>query len=241
MSMRPFFGYHTNYYGMDAVIGSVAGSVLIISLMISIAFFLLKGYNLFGIARRRGLKKAWLSWIPVGQDWIRGSISDQYCYLTAGKIQHRRVILSVVSAVYLILGTAGVIMMIRHLSLAVAGMIGLGNPHQAGYHLSHVIITAGSLGFVTIFIWIARIILHHMCMYDLYRSADPNNDTVMTVLGIVVPVLEIFFLFYVREKDDGMPPRRDRPNGNAQRPYHPGPERPVDPVYNTPTDGPEQL
>lgn len=241
MSMNPFFGYHTDFYGLDMMVWSVVGAVLMVTLMISLAFFLLKGWGLFAMAHRRGLKKAWLSWIPVGQDWIRGSISDQYRYLTAGKIQHRRVILSVISAAYLMLKTIGVVMILRHLSLAIVGLMGFGYPNHIGYHMAHVIFASGSVGFLTTCSWIARVIFHHMCMYDLYRSADPKNDTAMTVLGIVLPILEPFFVLSLKEKDEGMPPRRDRPNGNAQRPYNPEPERPVDPVYNTPTDGPEQL
>lgn len=239
--MTPIFGYHTNFYGLDTIIWSVMGASTMITLLITLAFFLLKGYGLYIIACRRGLKKAWLSWIPVGQDWIRGSVSDQYRYLTAGKIQHRRVILSVVSAIYLAFQTVVFASMIRYLLLTVEGLYSYGHSNDFGYYMARLILTGGILGFLTLCAGIARVIFHHMCMYDLYRSTDPKNDTAMTVLGIVIPLLEPFFLLYVKDKDGGMPPRRDRPNGNAQRPYNPEPERPVDPVYETPTDGPEQL
>lgn len=239
MFRAPFFEYHTNFYGLDMVIWSVVGAVLMITLMISLVIFLLKGFGLFEIARRRGIRKAWLSWLPVGQDWIRGSISDQYRYLTAGKIQHRRVILSVISAVSLVLQTMGTVMILRHLAFALTGIRGY--RYDAGYHMFRLVFAGSGITFLATCAGIMRIVFHHMCMYDLYRSADPRNDTAMTVLGIIVPILEPFFVLSEKEKDEGMPPRRDRAGAGARRPENSQTERPMDPVYDTPTDGPEQL
>ena len=32
----------------------------------------------YSIAKRRGILRPWLAWLPVGQNWIVGSISDHY-------------------------------------------------------------------------------------------------------------------------------------------------------------------
>ena len=226
--MSPIFEYHTGYYGAEMIVWAVVGAVAMVFAAAGLALFLLRGWSLYGFARRRGLKKAWLSWIPVGQDWIRGSLSDQYKYLTAGRNQSRRTWLTVLSAASLLLKFLLVGSVIRHLSYA---LIGFGYPHM-GYHMARLILTVGGMGFVSVFVWIAKVIFHHLCMYDLYSSAEPNNGLAMTVLGVVVPLLESFFLVYIREKDGGMPPRKDAP---------PRSDGPVDAEYASPDDGPEQL
>ena len=55
---------------------------------------------------------------------------------------------------------------------------------------------------------IAYAIIRYMALYDLYKSLDPSNCVLFLVLSIVLQVTEPFFLFFSRDKDDGMPPRR---------------------------------
>ena len=234
------FGYHVAYPGPELVLWTVLGGVITVTLLLRLAFFLLKGYPMYRLAQRRGLHHAWLGWIPVGQDWIRGSVSDQYQYLTRGKIQHRRVILTSASAACKLVEIIGFAVGIYHLNYAFADW---GHPGYATIHAFRWAMSGMLLGAVSLCAWVLRMVFHHMCMYDLYRSTDPKNDTAMTVLGIVIPVLEPFFLLYVHKKDDGMPPRRDRPSGSDQRPYE-QPEQPVDADYQSPDydfHGPEQL
>ena len=49
-----------------------------------------------------------------------------------------------------------------------------------------------------------------MALYDVYRSMDPNNAVLYLVLSILFRPTEPFFLFFNREKDLGMPPRKHR-------------------------------
>ena len=44
---------------------------------IGIGAYVLWSLGVYTIAKRRGIRKPWLSWIPVGNLWILGSISDQ--------------------------------------------------------------------------------------------------------------------------------------------------------------------
>ena len=48
-------------------------------------------------------------------------------------------------------------------------------------------------------------------MYDLYTSCSPQNNVLFLVLSIFFTVTEPFFLFFLRKKDGGMPPRRTAP------------------------------
>ena len=240
--MTGMYGYHVTYPDPALVLWTVVGGWLGLLGLIRLAVFLLKGYPLYRIARRRGLHHAWLSWLPVGQDWIRGSVSDQYQYLTRGKNNSRRIILTALGAAAKVLELIGLGLGIHY---AAAALLRMGHmPHAATIYALRWAVGGMVLGFLSICVWAARAVFHHMCMYDLYRSTDPKNDTAMTVLGIVIPVLELFFVFYVREKDDGMPPRRDQAGTSGPRPGQPEPEEPVDADYRSPDyefHDPEQL
>ena len=47
-----------------------------------------------------------------------------------------------------------------------------------------------------------------MALYDVYTSCTPQNNVVFLVLSILFSVTEPFFLFFNRNRDDGMPPRK---------------------------------
>ena len=183
-------------YGAGYLAASVVGAVLVVALAFSLALFLLKGYSFYTLARYRGLRSSWLSWIPVGQDWIRGSLADQYKYLTAGRNQSRRYYLTMLSAACLVLKVAATVVVLRNLTLALAG---LGHPNF-GHHpynseaaLIQMVLTMGGLGLVTTCALIAHTVLHHMCMYDVYRSCEPKNAMAMLLLGVFFGALEPFF------------------------------------------------
>ena len=56
---------------------------------------------------------------------------------------------------------------------------------------------------------IASAVLSYMALYDIYTSCDPANNTVYLVLSILFGFTQAIFLFLCRNRDDGMPPRRD--------------------------------
>ena len=58
---------------------------------------------------------------------------------------------------------------------------------------------------------IATAVIRYMALYDVYTSCTPQNNVVFLVLSILFSVTEPFFLFFTRNKDDGMPPRKQEP------------------------------
>jgi hypothetical protein len=57
---------------------------------------------------------------------------------------------------------------------------------------------------------IAYLVIRFMALYDVYRSVDPANSVLYLVLSILFGATEPFFLFFNREKDLGMPPRKQK-------------------------------
>lgn len=205
------FNFHSTGSVDDEVsvaFGVVLVFALVISLLIRIALYVLRGVGLYTIARRRELNHSWLVWIPIAGKWIIGSVSDQYRYLVKGEYRSRRKLLlglSIGSAVAraaafcLILACVGVVLPSRFLLSDGAMAEALMEPVLA---LAVVVCVLGVVKLL-------EFVLRQMCMLDIYRSCDPVNAVAYLIFAIVLAVLEPVFLLAIRKKDGGMPPRRE--------------------------------
>lgn len=191
--------------------------IILFSAAFGIAMYVLRSIAVYGIAKRRGLNSPWLAWIPVGRDWILGSISDQYKYLTKGKDQSRRIILLVFSLVSLLVGAVS----------SGVGIVGVVRVFMAGPMASDGQVASAIMGpamggllvgLISGLVSVTAYVFRCLCKYDLYRSCDPKNAVVFLVLGIFFNITEPFFLLSCRNKDLGMPPRK------PEMTYQPAPE-----------------
>ena len=181
------------------------------SFLFGIAAYVLTALALYTVAQRRGLKNPWLAWIPVADDWLLGSISDQYRYLVRGENRSKRKILLILRILSMVLAVVMLCMAIGMTAGIVTSAIrGVSEEELIGQIMGPIL---GLLGVYvpTIGITIAYIIIRYMALYDIYRSLDPKNSVLFLVLSILINVTEPFFLFFSRNRDDGMPPRKQQP------------------------------
>ena len=174
--------------------------------LFSIAAYVLTSLAIYAIARRRGLRKPWLAWIPVVNCWLLGSISDQYQYVVKGETKARRKWL-------LGLGLANALMTLMLVSLAVTAVTGLifsGPGYGMGRAVAAPVLGILGLTLPLAAVSIAYLVIRFMALYDVYRSVDPGNSVLYLVLSILFSPTEPFFLFINRDKDLGMPPRKQR-------------------------------
>ena len=208
------FGYGYDYYdympGVQASSGVEAGAVVgifmgivlafyLFLLAMGIVFYILQSLGVYTIAKRRGIRKPWLAWIPLGDVWIIGSISDQYQYVKLGKITNRRKVLLTLYilelvAVALIFGSVLGTMVNAALANGGAAVLGIG-----GMLLGYIVL----IGLV-----IALAVMLYIALYDIFRSCNPDSSVIFLILSIIFPVTLPFFLFCNRKKDEGMPPRK---------------------------------
>ena len=88
---------------------------MVFMLAITVGSYVLQSVSLHTIAKRRGIHKPWLSWLPIGEMWIVGCISDQYQYVVKGRVKNKRKALLVLNiilwacviAIYVLLCDAG--------------------------------------------------------------------------------------------------------------------------------------
>ena len=201
-----------------AAMGILTSSVP--SMLLGIASYVLTSMALYALAARRGIGKAWLSWVPVLNVWIIGSLSDQYRYVVKGQIKSKRktlLILNLVNAlltVILLMVAAGVAV-----ELVRGGIYGFDGSVLWNSVLGSVLGATG-LALTMSAIAVAAMVIRYIALYDIYTSMDPANNVLFLVLSILFRVTEPFFLFFNRNKDIGMPPRREEPRWQPQEPAY---------------------
>ena len=157
--------------------------------------------------------------------WILGSLSDQYRYVVKGEIRSKRKLLLILKVLEAVLGVAvAVVCGVMAVNAVGSFMRGPVNPEK----MLELVLgsAAGILGLCLPIaaIAIAAAVIRYMALYDIYRSMDPANCVLFLVLSILFGITEPFFLFFNRNKDLGMPPRRQE---YAYREYEYVPNEPA--------------
>ena len=175
---------------------SALGVFLVLYLLImffttafSLVCYVLQSYGLYTIANRRGIRNSWLAWVPVGNMWILGSISDQYQYVAKGKVKNRRKLLLGLN-IGLVVATVGWFIAILASAL-------MSESVANGVITFVLIMLLGYLAFLTMVV-IATVYMY-LCCYDLYNSCNPSNGVLFLVLSIIFSVTLPFFIFACRK------------------------------------------
>lgn len=195
--------------GLGLLTGLFSG---IPSFAIGIASYVLTSLALYALAKRRGINHPWLSWIPLVNAWIVGSLSDQYRYVVKGQVKSKRKVLLTLNIIIAALTSAIVVIAIGLVFNAVSGaMSGMREQVILNQMVGPALGIVG-LALPLAGVGIAAAVVRYMALYDVYTSCDPGNNVLFLVMSIVFSVTEPFFLFFNRNKDLGMPPRRQEPS-----------------------------
>ena len=185
------------YYG-DMLMTTVLSLLTALpSMLLGIASWVLTAVAVYVIARRRGLSKLWLAWVPIMNVWLLGSLSDQYQYVVKRKNTSRRKWL-------LVLEMMKPVLYIGVISFGVLSFA------PRGYGISwENAMAAVSFALPLAVVAVTAAVIRFIALYDVFRSLDPDNAVLFLVLSILFGITEPFFLFFNRDKDAGMPPRRE--------------------------------
>lgn len=200
--------------GLLEMLQNMLVSTNILGNSLGIVAYILEALALYTIAKRRGIKKPWLAWIPVGNVWILGSLADQYRYVKKREVKNRRkwmLGLELATALTAVLAIVGVVWSVMDYVITGGFVV---------ESLSDVIGTLISIAGMAV-LWllpalvlgIATMVLRWMCIYDVLRSCDPANHKVYFWVSLGVRFvglngLEAVFLMICMNRDEGMPPRR---------------------------------
>ena len=180
---------------------------MLFCLAIPIATYVMQSISLYTIADRRGIRNPWLSWLPVGDAWILGCISDQYRYVTRSQVKNKRKVLLVLNILmYGII--AGILAVLLSTLPSLIQLETNQIPAEMLPDFLGVLFGAMGLYLVLFGIAIAVAVVRYIALYDLYRSCEPSNAAMYLVLSIFISITMPIFLLVCRKKDLGMPPRR---------------------------------
>ena len=168
-------------------------TILAVVLVCCLVGWIIRSLSLHSIAKRRGIRNAWMAWIPIGSEWVLGSVADQYQHLVNGKITSRRKILMLLTVATGVVAVA---------YIAAAAVIGIQIEVEGRTDINPLVMIIPYL--LLLGTVISRLVFYHMSNYDLYRSCRPNGATAFLVLGIIFAVCEPFFYLACRKKDLGM-------------------------------------
>lgn len=201
--------YSVMYSDLEELLSAVSGWSTLPSL-VSLAVYIFSALGLYTIAQRRGLRNPWLAWIPVANVWILGSLSDQYRYVVRNEVRSKRKVLltlEIIAAVLrLVLTAAAIVTVARSIAY-----IGMATPDRLVEEILGTLMGMLVLCLPLLGVDIAKAVLYYMALYDVYTSCAPQDNVVYLVLSILFGFTRAIFLFLCRNRDDGMPPRRDQP------------------------------
>lgn len=207
---------------------------------ISIVAYVFQSVSMYSIANRRGIKNPWLSWVPLGNLWMLGCISDQYRYVAKGQVKNKRKSLLILGIVMSVVAVA---------TLVVAAIVSIGaldanylSDSEAAAMLVGMIIML-VLYLALLAVAVAVTVIQYMALYDLFVSCDPNNGVLFLVLSILISMAMPICMFICRKKDGGMPPRKAAAPVFVPQPAYQPAQPPVVavPVEETPVEeAPEQ-
>ena len=207
---------------------------------ISIVAYVFQSVSMYSIANRRGIKNPWLSWVPLGNLWMLGCISDQYRYVAKGQVKNKRKSL-------LILGIVMSVLAVVTLVIEMVVMIGaldaqfMSDSEMAAMMVGLIIMLVVCLALLAVAV--AVTVIQYMALYDLFVSCDPNNGVLFLVLSILISMAMPICMFICRKKDGGMPPRKAAAPVFVPQPAYQPAQPPVVavPVEETPVEeAPEQ-
>lgn len=182
--------------------------------------YVLSSVGIYTMAKHRAIPHAWLAWVPVANVWVLGSLADQYRYVAKGQLTSRRKLL-------LGLKIADTLMQLVILIFLLGAM-----EYDMRFFLlqmTGVLIHLGGILLLALPISILLAIFYFIALGDVYQSCCPDHAVTDLVLSMMLRPTEPFFLFFNRDSEKGMPPRRPvytRPAEDFQSQYRPFEQQP---------------
>ena len=156
---------------------------------LAFASYILTSLSLYTIGSRRLIKNSWLSWLPIGREWVLGSIADEYDGKNGVNHKWRKILLTLD-----IIGYFGIILVfIVYIVMAVLAITGT---TIAGFDFARPSATVGFasaiiaviLAYIASFACLMAVqILSYICYFKLYESTVPKKAVKYLLISLLVP------------------------------------------------------
>lgn len=200
----------------------------VVSLFVNLGFWELlrivalvfQAVALFSIARKRWqISCPGLAFLPIGNAWVLGSLSDDYQKRIRKKICHKRRILPSLEAATLLVAIFGETLL-ESLPMNLSG-----NTEYA------------IMGPVLLTLELAWLVYRFRCLYDVYESCNPDTSVAFLIWSVVIEYLIPIFLWIDRKKSIGMREKKPMFEDSDEAQEDPAPQWEED---STPQSGGEK-
>lgn len=222
--MNPGYDYNQILVEYEQLMGmSLKATILgeLPSILLNVVVFVFTALALYTIAKRRGIHRPWLAWIPIVDAYLLGCIADQYRAVACKETKNRRKILLGLQIAMTILSIVTVVLSIvfvlELLSLGLGNLEALESMTESAATALLASLVGPAMGMLLtsiplLAVGITFLVFYSIALHDIYKSCDPANATLFTVLSILFSIsLPIFLFFVCRNRDDGMPTRQEEP------------------------------
>ena len=182
--------------------------MMFVSILASVTAYILQAVALYTIAYYRGFFRPWLAWIPVGNMWMLGALSDQYQHKVHGKMKNKRKVLLGISLTAAILV---VLLIVGLFTGAIAMEPRLEEdpvPVDTGATFEPIIVMLLSFALSVCLIagCIIYLVYFYMALYDVFRSCQPKHAMLYLVLSLVgnFVINGAYSIFLMLCKDDNL-------------------------------------
>ncbi len=173
-------------------------NILFISFMIFYVIFavifllvpyVLRALALYTLAKNKNIDVAWLAWIPLADSYIVGLLSKGSPFMRK-KFPNIHIILPSLYGLYAIVYIGYMIYFFTQFPMF--------NPSFAYNMFGSIMFIIFYIAFMLFALFVSA--SYYFTLYHVYKSYDPNNTALYTVLSILFK-LGFVFLFVIRKKD----------------------------------------
>lgn len=188
--------------GMASVIGVLIAAivVLVITIGISVTIYIIGALGVQTLAKRRGMDKAWLAWLPVGQEYLLGKMADDINLEEPPfKRWNWKIWYSVAAGAYLLFQFIDLGVQLSALPGALEYALLTNNPvsvlelMNTGSILTTI--TSGLASLVSL----ALAVIGGLLLYRVYKRYNPGAAIAFAICGSLFG-LHWLFLFLIRNK-----------------------------------------
>ncbi|MBR5615173.1 MAG: hypothetical protein IKW64_07815 [Clostridia bacterium] len=170
--------------------------VLMAVIGLCIADYVLSSLGLYRLAKRRGISKPWIAWLPVVNSWTVGAVTDDY-ELRCGFKRKWRIVLPLLTGIVLVAALL--------YNVFIAGsVVGMIENYQYMYgemeDVVGIVVALYALLIVMLMSTTALMACQVICLFKIFESTVPERAVKYLLLSLLVPLAEAICLFRCSDK-----------------------------------------
>ena len=183
-----------------------------ISLLIGLVLYLLESIGVYKMAKSAEINNPWLSFVPVGRNWVFGTLAEKYKKKNGVKSARFGIILPVLEGIVLIEAialTIFTVISIKEITGYALDAVNTSSEMAPEQFMS--LIPVIILYFALMAVAIAYAVVFFIALWRVYSSFDKPNATLYIVLSVVFTISVPIILFIIRNRKPEFDPHNNVP------------------------------